>query len=495
MSGVRQLPQAKYELLIENKRPGTNIHRSLTTVGLIVTVAIVTSFAVYVSWKSLKTIEDRSLLKKLWKMNSNNSGSVEMIHHRTKMYGLAMKQYIDSNQSDKSVSVTTNKPSSVNHGNSRPFKLVCYYSLPNNGTGGDLMPEEIYPSLCTHINIAFARIVNGSLQPASPAVMGIYKRVVALKSGNPSLKVLLSVGGGSEPGGFAAMTATHASRKSFIRQILALLKECGMDGLDLDWEFPAWQSAKRERVHFTQLLMELREELNRRHSKLLVSVAVAAPKPIIDDSYDVIQLADNVDYINVMTYDFHFYVWYLPWTGFNAPLYKEVDESGYFATLNTNWTAFYWESKGMPKEKIVVGLPTYGHSFKLINEDNHGPSAPASGFGTLGDEGFVSYPEACQFVSDGAASVFDRESRVPYAFKNTDWISFDDERSLAYKAEYITNGGYGGAMIWSLNMDDFKGQCSDNGQSWFPLVTKVKSVLEDDELLQMELSLTKALGI
>jgi chitinase len=62
--------------------------------------------------------------------------------------------------------------------------------------------------------------------------------------------------------------------------------------LDFDWEFPAWQSEKQERVHFTQLLMELRDELNKRHSKLLVSVAVAAPQPIIDDSYDIPQMAE-----------------------------------------------------------------------------------------------------------------------------------------------------------------------------------------------------------
>jgi GH18 family chitinase len=65
-----------------------------------------------------------------------------------------------------------------------------------------------------------------------------------------------------------------------------------LDGLDFDWEFPAWQSDEREHVHFTQLLMELRDELNRRHSKLLVSVAVAAPKPIIDYSYDIPQMAE-----------------------------------------------------------------------------------------------------------------------------------------------------------------------------------------------------------
>jgi hypothetical protein len=47
-----------------------------------------------------------------------------------------------------------------------------------------------------------------------------------------------------------------------------------------------------ERVHFTQLLMELRNELNRRHSTMLVSVAVAAPQAIIDAAYDIPQMAE-----------------------------------------------------------------------------------------------------------------------------------------------------------------------------------------------------------
>jgi hypothetical protein len=60
-------------------------------------------------------------------------------------------------------------------------------------------------------------------------------------------------------------------------------------------------------------------------------------------------------------------------------------------------------------------------------------SAPSSGFGKVGEMGFISYPQACWFVEAEAASVFDRDSRVPFAFKNSEWISYDDERSLAYK--------------------------------------------------------------
>lgn len=137
------------------------------------------------------------------------------LQHRTELYGLALKQYVHFNQSDivtAAPPVTTNKPS-ANGIKTKTFKLVCYYTLPSSEGGGDLMPEQINPSLCTHINIAFGHIINGSLQPLNSTVLGLFTRVVALKSRNPSLKVLISIGGSSEPGSFSTMTATHASRK------------------------------------------------------------------------------------------------------------------------------------------------------------------------------------------------------------------------------------------------------------------------------------------
>jgi len=141
--------------------------------------------------------------------------TVGWLQRRTKLYGLAVKQYLHSSQSDTvtaALPVTTNKPSS-NGTKTKTFRLVCYYALPSGDAGGDLMPEQINPSLCTHINIASAGITNGSLQPVNSTILGLYTRVVALKSSNPSLKVLLTIAGSSEPGSFSTMTATHASRK------------------------------------------------------------------------------------------------------------------------------------------------------------------------------------------------------------------------------------------------------------------------------------------
>lgn len=108
---------------------------------------------------------------------------------------------------------------------------------------------------------------------------------------------------------------------SFIGSLKEILQKHGLDGVDLDWEFPGFNAERksvkknRERQHFSQLLREIRLEFIRERRGFVLSVAVAAPKTIVDISYDVSELNKYVDFINVMTYDFHFYSKLTPFTG------------------------------------------------------------------------------------------------------------------------------------------------------------------------------------
>lgn len=194
-----------------------------------------------------------------------------------------------------------------------------------------------------------------------------------------------------------------------------------------------------------------------------------------------------MDYINLMSYDYHFYTKITPFTGINAPLYASANDTGYFALLNMNASANYWYQQGMDKRKIVVGLPTYGHSFRLMNPINNGLMAPVSGYGKLGNYGFVDYSEVCTFLHvNNIKPIFDTETKSPYASKYYEWISYDDVHSLTYKTEYIKNNNFGGAMVLSLNTDDHKGVCKgvfgQNNGDVFPLTKKIKKVLDDDLL-------------
>lgn len=86
----------------------------------------------------------------------------------------------------------------------------------------------------------------------------------------------------------------------------------------------------------------------------------------------------------------------------------------------------------------MIGMPTYGRSFNLVNTTQFDIGAPASGGGTSGkytsEAGFMSYYEVCDFLHvDNTTLVWDNEQQVPFAYKEDQWVGFDDERSLKTK--------------------------------------------------------------
>lgn len=266
-------------------------------------------------------------------------------------------------------------------------KLVCYYSTPINlNHTNELYPDRIDPHICTHINVGIVWIDNNRMVFDS-TLEELFRRMNELKRRNPELKVLIWVGGAGSYG-FSEMVKNHANRKEFIRSLKSALEKYRLDGIDIDWEFPS--AHNRERQHFSQLLHEIRREYQREHRTYLLSVAVAAPQGIVFYAYDIGEINQYADFVNVMTYDYHFYSRGSPFTGsydfiqnsspwrvntyflnfskcnsgLNAPLYKRGEEHSIFATLNINATVNYWNEHGLDKNKIIIGLPTYGHSFR-----------------------------------------------------------------------------------------------------------------------------------
>ncbi|XP_050302926.1 chitinase-3-like protein 2 [Anthonomus grandis grandis] len=367
------------------------------------------------------------------------------------------------------------------HELSKKFKLVCYYNFPSDQQSMQI--NDIDPNLCTHLNIAFGSVVNHSIYLDNEHLEYL-KDIVKLKDKNKDLKILLSIGGAGNDNGFPEMVKNHTNRKSFIKSVLSYVKDYNIDGIDLDWEFPGedMNYDPKQKMHFTQLLLEIRKTIMRQEKhKFLLTVAVAAPNVIVDFAYDVSYMNDYVDFVNLMSYDYHYYTGVTPFTGINSPLYAKSSELFYLATLNINYSSHYWNYKGMDKSKIVIGLPTYGHTFRLQNPRNHDLYAPASGYGKLGTSGFASYPSICNFLQmNHITPIFDMENYSPYASKYYEWISFDDDQSLTYKTEFIKSNNFGGAMVYSLNVDDYLGTCKmgSMGGKKFPLVNAVKSILE-----------------
>jgi len=374
--------------------------------------------------------------------------------------------------------------------NLRKPVVFCYFtnwSYKRPGMG-KFTPEDVDPSLCTHIVFAFATIKKNRLQGSEPddegdsGTIGTYERVVDLKKQNPELKVLLAVGGwafGSEP--FQELTENIFRMNGFVYDSIEFLRKYNFDGLDIDWEYPRGPDDK---ASFVSLVRELRlaiegEAKSSKSSKLLLTAAVPASFEAIEAGYDVPEISKYLDFINVMAYDFHG-----QWekeVGHNAPLYPLNSATGFQKRLTVDFSAKEWVRQGAPKEKLIIGMPVYGRTFTLVDPAQFDIGAPATGGGEAGrytgEAGFLSYYEICDFLhKDNTTLVWDNEQQVPFAYRGQQWVGFDDERSLKTKTSWLKNEGFGGIMVWSVDLDDFRGYC---GTGKYPLIKTMKSELED----------------
>uniref|UniRef100_A0A3Q3MU04 Acidic mammalian chitinase-like n=1 Tax=Labrus bergylta TaxID=56723 RepID=A0A3Q3MU04_9LABR len=353
-------------------------------------------------------------------------------------------------------------------------RLMCYYNskAADRPAVGKFRVSDIDPDKCTHLIFAFSDIRKNELVPTAVNDVQQYIEFNALKQRNPLLKTLLAVGGekfGTEK--FRTMAGSQENREVFIKSVIKLLRAFNFDGLNLDWRYPAEEDKQR----FTELCKELEtafvdEGTSNNQERLILTASVSAEKSTIDASYDVKHIAMHLDFINVLTFDFHG-----PWesvTAHHSPLFQGSQDTGDAIYSNTAFALEYWRDKGAPEEKLNMGFGAFGRAFYLSSSSS-AVGAPASGPGDdgcfTGEEGFWAYYEV--FLHGGVQTHLICDQKVPYATTYSQWVGFDDTTSISTK---VTNN-FGGAFVWSLDLDDFTGQFCNQGKC--PFVSQLHNLL------------------
>lgn len=310
-------------------------------------------------------------------------------------------------------------------------------------------------SRLTHINYAFANIVDGKSKFINSYDSLKLAQLVALKKDNPELKILYSIGGWGGSTYFSDVAVSDESRGIFTKSAIELMQKYNLDGIDLDWEYPAQRGPHNvyrpmDKQTFTLLLKEIRLQLNELEQEpgehYLLTIATGADQGYIDNT-ELGEAQEYLDFINVMTYDFY-HGWHYQ-TGHHANLFPSDKEK--FGGNSALESIARHVSAGVPSCKLVLGVPFYGRIWKGVSDTENGLYQPAETPG-----GYISYNEIKHLYQDKLyAQLWDTSASAPYLW-NADssiFISYENPKSLAEKMEHIKDRNLGGVMFWEYSLD------------------------------------------
>jgi chitinase len=364
---------------------------------------------------------------------------------------------------------------------SPPRRIVGYYA-GWTAKSKNFTPADIPADKLTHINYAFGLIDEDGLamlgdaeadveQPYpgdsdDPAALrGNFHQLALLKERHPHLKTMISMGGWTGSGRFSDAVATEEKRRKFVASCIELFltRWPGVfDGIDIDWEYPVCcglpENSYRpeDRRNCTLLFEELRRQLDALGAatgqRYLLTAAIPAGRKIPVTCFELREAGQILDWINVMTYDM---------TGsqrsgvtnFNAPFAESSGDPS-----APDWKRFssvvgtigIFLDEGVPRDKLVVGVPFYGRGFTGVPSNNDGLYQPftetiSADYHTI----TLDYLPAYQRFRHP-------EAEVPWLYDPArgTMLTYDDPESIGRKTDYVLAEGLGGIMFWELSGDD-----------------------------------------
>jgi chitinase len=313
--------------------------------------------------------------------------------------------------------------------------------------------------------------VEGDCEMAHPDIdIPNLQSLNVLRLKNPKLLVLLSVGGWSGSRYFSDVAATPSARRHFSASCLRIVAKYGLDGIDIDWEYPVTggkptdHKRKSDKGNFVLLLRQMRSDLNglQHERPPLLTIASTAYRNHLND-LSVKEMAEVLDWFNVMGYDldemqpnrtFH-HSGLFPWPT------ASIANTDAIKFANCDAAVRWYLDHEVASEKIVLGLPFYGHIWANVPAEHNGMFQPYEG--SPSEDGTLSYREIEQTYLPVYTRYWDSQAEVPWLYnpKTKIAISYEDAESIAAKAKYVIQKKLGGIMFWDLGQDDSRSTLLD----------------------------------
>jgi chitinase len=306
--------------------------------------------------------------------------------------------------------------------------------------------------------------------PYPGPLYGNFAALQQLKTLHPNLKVLVSLAGAP---GFSAAASTAAGRQAFVASCIDLfingnlgggVSAAGIfDGIDIDWEFPA----AADTTNATLLMQEFRKQLDALGDGCKKHYLLTMFGPAGQQNFSNIQLAkvaQTLDFYNVQGYDFHG-DWEMA-TNHASPLFDDKQDPDDSENFYIEYTIASYLKAGVPADKLVLGIPTYGYGWTGVPDINNGLYQSATALATppatdyLETQGVATYLTISSLT--GYTRHFDTKRVAVWIYQpstGTFW-TYDDPVTVWLKMGYVNlraPGGLGGAYVWALKDDDTNG--------------------------------------
>jgi len=294
-----------------------------------------------------------------------------------------------------------------------------------------------------------------SWQDPPGGVYGCIGQFMKLKKQGKNFTLRMAIGGWTLSKNFSLAMADLANRDNFATSIVdQLVKFPVFTAIDIDWEYLSGNGVNygntgnnvsiSDPANFIQFLTLLRTKLQQVGLGNITIGANVNPAPE-KIQFDVKAVTSLLDYVEIMTYDFHDGSW-----GETVSAHHTNPRPSKYGKYSCQESAQAWISQGVPSTKLFIGVAMYSRGFG--NTTGLGQVASGGSPDKTVEAGVVSYNA---LPLSGSTEMWDDEAKAPYSYDpiKKAFNSYDNPASVLEKCKIVTELNLAGIICWDLSTD------------------------------------------
>ncbi|KAL7735678.1 hypothetical protein ACLKA6_002556 [Drosophila palustris] len=372
------------------------------------------------------------------------------------------------------------------------YNIFCYWDgqSVNRKHRNNFQSWDVNTKLCTHLiygsSLGLDPTGSGEVKFNHPEEDMDYELLAQVRRlRNIQLKTVISIGGWKDESKLISkMLSDTRKRDQFYTSLINLLYKNGLQGVQINWKFPAHHGSQPEdQKNFVTFLHELKIILQ--EHKFLLLVAVSAR---LDDAtlaaYDIPKITKYADFVTLLVHDHQDP--YRRRLSYNAPLSGDK-------TRSVESCVHHWVEHSESPSKLLLGVPLFAQSYTM-DSSNTSVGSSSKGPGRQQQDslrpGYMTYGEFCKRVARWQKE-FDNVAQVPYAYKGDQWVSYENGRSISAKMRLVKEQRLGGVQVISIDADDFQGDCGER----YSLLRVIVTMIGDPDTLTTQMPTTEGSGL